>query len=114
VSDEYGDRGGGREFARVADELRARMADGLYPLHSMLPPQRELAQEFGVSRDCVQRVLRELVAEGWIVQRPGRGTRVVRAQKIHSPTSSIRRRWATGWCRGMLDDQARYSYRRRW
>jgi DNA-binding transcriptional regulator YhcF (GntR family) len=80
--------GGGREFERVAGELRARMVDGTYPEKSFLPPQRELAEEFDVSRDTVQRVLRELKSEGWIDTRRGSGSRVIRVQRIHSPTSS--------------------------
>ncbi|MFF5002094.1 GntR family transcriptional regulator [Streptomyces phaeochromogenes] len=76
--------GGGREFERVSDELRARMADGVYPLGTLLPPQRVLAKEFGVSRDTVQRVLRELSNEGWIETRQGSGSRVMKVQRIHS------------------------------
>ncbi|MCF4139059.1 winged helix-turn-helix domain-containing protein [Streptomyces sp. Tue 6430] len=70
--------GGGREFHRVAGELRTRMGNGTYPLHSMLPSQRNLADEFGVSRDTVQRVLRELAEAGWVESRQGSGSRVVR------------------------------------
>ncbi|MDX3245434.1 MULTISPECIES: winged helix-turn-helix domain-containing protein [unclassified Streptomyces] len=81
-----GGDGGGREFQRVADELRARMTDGTYPLHAFLPSQRDLAEEFGVSRDTVQRVLRELVNEGWIESRQGSGSRVVKTQRIQSST----------------------------
>lgn len=55
---------GGREFQRVSDELRARIADGTYPLGTLLPSQRDLAAELDVSRDTVQKVLRELVGEG--------------------------------------------------
>jgi DNA-binding transcriptional MocR family regulator len=66
------------------------MADGTYPLRSMLPGQRALADEFGVSRDTVQRVLRELGNEGWIESRQGRGSTVIRAQEVHSPTGSKR------------------------
>ncbi|MGV9556640.1 winged helix-turn-helix domain-containing protein [Streptomyces sp. NPDC003401] len=69
--------GGGREFHRVAAELRTRMGNGTYPLHSMLPSQRNLADEFGVSRDTVQRVLKELAEAGWIESRQGSGSRVV-------------------------------------
>ncbi|MCG8966819.1 MULTISPECIES: GntR family transcriptional regulator [Streptomyces] len=82
--------GGGREFERVAGVLRARMADGTYPLRSLLPPERELAEQFGVSRSTVQRVMTELRSEGWIETRQGSGSRVVRTQWIHSPTSSKR------------------------
>ncbi|UUU23150.1 GntR family transcriptional regulator [Streptomyces sp. DSM 40750] len=80
---ERGD-GGGRGFA-LLETLRARMADGRYPLGSLLPPQRELAEEFDVSRDTVQRVLRELKSEGWIESRQGSGSRVVKPP-IHSTT----------------------------
>ncbi|MFF7868846.1 GntR family transcriptional regulator [Streptomyces qaidamensis] len=90
MSEGHTGEGGGRSFERVAGELRARMADGRYPLHTLLPPQRELAEEFSVSRDTVQRVLRELKSEGWIESRQGSGSRVIRTQQIHSPTSSKR------------------------
>ncbi|MFE4603521.1 winged helix-turn-helix domain-containing protein, partial [Kitasatospora indigofera] len=56
----------GRETWRVAEELRARLADGTYPVGSLIPPQRELADRFHVSRDTVQRALKELAGEGWI------------------------------------------------
>ncbi|MFI5798397.1 winged helix-turn-helix domain-containing protein [Streptomyces sp. NPDC051677] len=82
---------GGREFHRVADELRARMTDGTYPLRSFLPSQRDLAGEFGVSRDTVQRVLRELASEGWIQSRQGSGSRVVKRQRIQSSTAKATR-----------------------
>jgi DNA-binding transcriptional regulator YhcF (GntR family) len=88
VSEDHIGEGGGREFERVAGALRARMADGTYPEKTFLPPQRELAEEFEVSRDTVQRVLRELKSEGWIDTRQGSGSRVIRVQRIHSPTIS--------------------------
>jgi DNA-binding transcriptional regulator YhcF (GntR family) len=90
VSEGHTGEGGGRSFERVAGELRERMASGRYPLNSFLPPQRELADEFGVSRDTVQRVLKELKSEGWIESRQGSGSKVIKSQRIHSPTSSQR------------------------
>jgi len=60
------------------------MALGVYPLGTLLPPQRVLAREFGVSRDTVQRVLKTLGSEGWIATRQGSGSRVIKAQRIHS------------------------------
>ncbi|WP_405615725.1 winged helix-turn-helix domain-containing protein [Streptomyces sp. NBC_00076] len=81
-----GEDGGGREFQRVADELRGRMVDGTYPLRSFLPSQRDLAEELRVSRDTVLRALRELADEGWIDSRRGSGSRVVKNQHIQSST----------------------------
>jgi hypothetical protein len=77
VGERQSSDGGGREFHRVAGELRARMSNGTYPLHSMLPAQRDLAEEFGVSRNTVQRVLGELADAGWVESRQGSGSRVV-------------------------------------
>ncbi|WP_405645592.1 winged helix-turn-helix domain-containing protein [Streptomyces sp. NBC_00019] len=83
--------GGGKEFQRVADELRTRMTDGTYPMRSFLPSQRDLAEEFEVSRDTVQRALRELAGEGWIESRQGSGSRVIKTQRIQSSTPKASR-----------------------
>ncbi|MEU3515433.1 GntR family transcriptional regulator [Streptomyces sp. NPDC006654] len=69
---------------RVSEELRLRLSDGAYPLHSYLPSQESLATEFRVSRDTVQRALRVLRTEGWIESRQGKGSRVVRRRHIRS------------------------------
>lgn len=82
---------GGKEFLRITDELRVRMTDGTYVLRSFLPSQRDLAEEFGVSRDTVQRALRELAGEGWIQSRQGSGTRVVKTQRIQSASPKATR-----------------------
>ncbi|MGA6225640.1 GntR family transcriptional regulator, partial [Streptomyces umbrinus] len=58
--------------------LREQLASGTFRLGELLPPQRYLASDYGVSRDTVQRVLRQLAAEGWIESRQGSGSRVVR------------------------------------
>ncbi|WP_445526871.1 winged helix-turn-helix domain-containing protein [Streptomyces cyslabdanicus] len=91
MGEERAGDGGGREFHRVSEELRARMVDGTYPVRSFLPSQRDLAEEFGVSRDTVQRVLRELATEGWTESRQGSGTRVVKNQRIQSSTAKATR-----------------------
>ncbi|MBK6017990.1 GntR family transcriptional regulator [Streptomyces sp. MBT53] len=81
--------GGGREFVRVVRELRALINDGSsYPVGSFLPSQRQLAEDFKVSRDTVQRVLRDLRSEGWIETRQGSGSKVLKRQQIQSPTST--------------------------
>lgn len=76
-----------KEFERLAGVLRSRITDGVYPIGASLPSQRDLAGEFGVSRDTVQRALRDLVGEGWIESRQGSGSRVIKTQRIQSPTA---------------------------
>ncbi|MGW3019598.1 GntR family transcriptional regulator [Streptomyces longwoodensis] len=97
--------GGGKEFQRVFSTLLTRIAEGRYPLRSYLPPQRELAAEFDVSRDTVQRVMRELVSEGWIESRQGSGSRVVKTQRIHSPRTGARQGTTLGPLLGAVFEQ---------
>lgn len=95
VSGERGE-GGGTEFQRILETLRTRIADGTYAIDSHLPAQRELAEELGVSRDTVQRVLRELNNEGWIKSRQGSGSRVVKSPThLGNPKQEVPRVRAT-------------------
>jgi DNA-binding transcriptional regulator YhcF (GntR family) len=87
VSEERSEAVGGPEVFRVVEELRQRMAGGVYPRGSLLPSQRSLAEEFGVARDTVQRALRQLKDEAWLEARQGSGTRVVREQRVQSYTA---------------------------
>ncbi|MEV7322483.1 winged helix-turn-helix domain-containing protein [Streptomyces sp. NPDC093970] len=66
----------------VESTLRELLANGTYPVDHRLPTQRNLANEFGVSRDTIQRVLRKLTQEGWIASRQGSGMRVVKVPVV--------------------------------
>ncbi|MEU9955013.1 GntR family transcriptional regulator [Streptomyces sp. NPDC050982] len=72
--------------------LREQLANGTLRLGEILPPQRNLASEYGVSRDAVQRVLRQLAAEGWIESRQGSGSRVVRLPPVDPAGPGAERR----------------------
>ncbi|MFD6289265.1 GntR family transcriptional regulator [Streptomyces sp. NPDC060205] len=75
--------------ARVERVLREQLENGTYPLKARVPPQRQLADEFGVSRDTVQRALARLTEDGLIETRRGSGTRVIRVpnSRPHPPQS---------------------------
>ncbi|MFS8199234.1 GntR family transcriptional regulator [Streptomyces sp. CWNU-52B] len=84
---------GGEEStqARVERVLREQLENGTYPLNGSLPAQRVLAEEFGVSRDTIQRALAQLTEDGLIESRRGSGTRVIRVPKsLPSPPQSER------------------------
>jgi Bacterial regulatory proteins, gntR family len=59
---------------RVAEALRVEISQ-LQP-HARLPSQQLLTQRFKVSRDTVQRALKQLHAQGLIVSTPGSGSYV--------------------------------------
>jgi DNA-binding transcriptional regulator YhcF (GntR family) len=84
--------------ATILATLRSRISEGEYKPGSNLPPQRDLATEFGVSRDTIQRVLRALGDDGWIESRQGSGSKVLATPplQVTSPTKVPAGRVALG------------------
>ncbi|MFD3519228.1 GntR family transcriptional regulator [Streptomyces sp. NPDC058653] len=64
---------------QIADQLRARIEDQVYPLGEKLPSQRALAEEFGVARETIKGALARLESEGFIKTRQGARSEVTRA-----------------------------------
>lgn len=62
------------KYARIADDIRQRIARGHWPRGSRLPTNEALAQEFGVSRVTVRQAVDILAREGVIEARQGLGT----------------------------------------
>ncbi len=58
----------------LSDRLRTKIESGGLGPAGRLPPERELAAEFGVGRNALRRALAELEAEGRIWRHVGRGT----------------------------------------
>lgn len=68
----------------VRQTLAQRMADGTYPVGSMIPSEFELCRLFSVSRITVRQALSSLANEGLLIKQPGRGTFVREAQAKQS------------------------------
>lgn len=62
--------------AQLERELRAAIRSGRLRAGVRVPPSRALADELAVSRGVVVEAYSQLVAEGYLVARPGDGTRV--------------------------------------
>ncbi|MFE5947484.1 FadR/GntR family transcriptional regulator [Streptomyces sp. NPDC056480] len=64
----------------VVDELEDRLRDdimeGCHPVGSLLPPERELAHRYGVTRTTLKHAFGRLVQAGLLETRHGVGTRV--------------------------------------
>ncbi|HZS00156.1 MAG TPA: GntR family transcriptional regulator [Chloroflexota bacterium] len=61
-------------YYRLREALRERIQRGEFPPGARLPTEEELCRDYAVSRITVIRALRDLVAEGLIERRQGRGT----------------------------------------
>ncbi|MCI0418471.1 MAG: GntR family transcriptional regulator [Acidobacteria bacterium] len=67
------------------DEIAFRLREKLgkvYPVGTFLPPERALAEAFGVARPTLRRALEPLIKEGLLENCPGVGTRVVAARAL--------------------------------
>jgi len=56
--------------------LRERIENGIFPRGTLLPSERHLAAELGVSRLTLRRAIARLVNDGTLENQPGRGTLV--------------------------------------
>jgi GntR family transcriptional regulator/MocR family aminotransferase len=63
---------------QLEEELRTAARTGRLPPGSVLPSTRALAAELGIARGVVVEAYDQLVAEGYLVSRPGSSTRVAR------------------------------------
>ncbi len=61
---------------RIARRLAQDIAGGRFPQSSMLPPERELARSYGISRMTMRKVLSMLAERGDLVKVPQRGVMV--------------------------------------
>ncbi len=77
-------------YQRLQRALREAIANRLLAPDDALPPERDLAQEFEVSRITVRKALDGLVSEGLLTRRQGAGTFVAaRVEKSFSKLSSF-------------------------
>jgi GntR family transcriptional repressor for pyruvate dehydrogenase complex len=71
---------GGKLYRRIADALAEDINAGKYKLGDRLPTERELADQFGVSRPTLREALIALEMQGMIEARHGLGIYVTRTQ----------------------------------
>jgi GntR family transcriptional repressor for pyruvate dehydrogenase complex len=77
-------------YEEVARQLEQFIADHMKP-GDMLPPERELAEKFGVSRSSIRDAIRRLELVGMVEPRQGSGTivREVSADALITPLTSV-------------------------
>jgi len=61
---------------KVARQLQSSIVDGTLAPGDRLPPERDLGDQFGVSRTVIREAVRTLVAKGLLEARAGSGVRV--------------------------------------
>ncbi len=64
-------------FEQIAEQIEKRILDGELHSGDRLPTERELAEQFHVSRTAVREAMKILAQKGLVDMRPGRGTIVI-------------------------------------
>jgi GntR family transcriptional regulator len=67
-------------YVQIRESIRKDIHEGRLTIGQKLPPEEELAQQFGVSRMTMRRALNDLVEEGLLYRKQGIGTFVSRPQ----------------------------------
>lgn len=71
----------------VAEQIVTAIRGGEFKAGDRLPPERELAERFGVSRNVVREAVNELRSRGLLVTRQGAGSVV--SGRTHKPVSDL-------------------------
>ncbi len=61
-------------YKQIVDQIERRIEVGDLRVGDQLPPERELAEQFSVSRTVVREAVKSLLQKGIVEIRPGRGT----------------------------------------
>jgi GntR family transcriptional regulator len=69
-------------YRQVADTIRHRIDEGRYAPGSQLPSERDLGEEFEISRVTVRQAVSLLRAQGVVVAEHGRGVFVARPRQV--------------------------------
>jgi GntR family transcriptional regulator len=73
-------------YVQVEDVLVARISSGALPVGTQLPSEEELIREFGVSRTTIRVTIQNLVRQGLVEIRRGRGTFVASPRMVQELT----------------------------
>ena len=77
-----------RLYEQITEQIQSRIMAGELRPGDKLPPERELAEQFGVSRTAVREAVKALHEKGLIEVRPGKGTFIT---NITDSTSEVMR-----------------------
>ncbi|MBM6830654.1 GntR family transcriptional regulator [Faecalicoccus acidiformans] len=83
-------RGAPPLYLQVKNDLKRKIEEGFYPRGSLIPPEPQLEKMFHVSRITIRQAISELVTEGYVNKKRGKGTSVTYSDKINENASAIR------------------------
>ncbi|MEW9675754.1 GntR family transcriptional regulator [Lentibacillus sp. L22] len=64
-------------YSQIRDIIRDRILHGIYAIGTNIPSEPQLEKEFNVSKITVRNAIKELVQEGYLETKSGKGTKVI-------------------------------------
>ncbi|WP_416138559.1 histidine utilization repressor [Halomonas sp. HK25] len=61
-------------YQQIQQHLLDKIHSGEWPAHHQIPPEEQLARDFGVSRMTANKAIRDLAHKGYLIRQPGLGT----------------------------------------
>lgn len=81
-----------KQYQEIGCDLREKIQQGEYPVGARLPPERNIAETYGVSRTIVREALLMLELEGTVDIRQGSGVYVLRVPSAEEPSPNAQNR----------------------
>ncbi|AUG99569.1 FCD domain-containing protein [Pectobacteriaceae bacterium CE70] len=81
-----------KQYQEIGGDLREKIRQGKYPIGSRLPPERNIAETYGVSRTIVREALLMLELEGTVDIRQGSGVYVLCIPSDEDASSGVQNR----------------------
>jgi DNA-binding GntR family transcriptional regulator len=78
------------KYRQIADDLRAKISDGTYPVGAALPSTSQLMQSYDVSVTVARAAVKELQNEGIAEGQPGKAVYVQRKPVVAKPSTEYR------------------------
>ncbi|WP_372630266.1 GntR family transcriptional regulator [Cohnella sp.] len=75
-------------YSQIQDYIIAQIERGLWPPHYQIPPEREIADQFQVSRITAKHAMLGLVNDGFLYRHRGKGTFVADRNQSSLPTET--------------------------
>ncbi|MCM2535996.1 GntR family transcriptional regulator [Neobacillus pocheonensis] len=64
-------------YLQIKEILKDRILHGVYPIHTNIPSEPQLEEEFNVSKITIRNAIKELAQDGYIEKKSGKGTKVI-------------------------------------
>jgi len=64
-------------YLQIKEILKDRILHGVYAIHTNIPSEPQLEEEFNVSKITIRNAIKELAQEGYLEKKSGKGTKVI-------------------------------------